>query len=348
MRPTAPFAALLLLPWLHSQPLAAAEDLATCAAIQQNRLRLACYDQLARRAAGVAPAATAVAEADRDSDDPPRDSLTEEVLPLNLATEELMLGQRLAAESTITRLAWVITPHQRNYLLPVTWNSNPNTDAWTLQEGDSDMDDIEAKFQVSLKTLLWHEVFSPGSHLWVAYTQENWWQVYNTSSPFRETNYQPEVFLTFDNDWRIGGYTNTLLGVGFNHQSNGQGGELSRSWNRIMGSAVFERRRMSLQLRAWYRVPERASDDDNRDIDDYLGYGDVTGIWKWREHEFSLRLRNNLRSESRGAVEVEWTFPLNARFKGYIQLFNGYGESLVDYDRSMTRVGFGISMTDLM
>lgn len=347
MRPTVSLITLLLLPWL-SQPLFAAEELADCAAIRQDRLRLACYDQLARQAIAPRDAGADQAVTVDTTEELPRDSLTEEMLPLNLATEELMLGQRFAAESTITRLAWVITPHQRNYLLPAAWNSNPNTRAWVLQEGDSTMDNVEAKFQISLKTLLWHEVFSPRSHLWVAYTQENWWQLYHTSAPFRETNYQPEVFLTFDNDWRIGGYTNTLLGVGFNHQSNGQGGELSRSWNRIIGSAIFERRRMSLQLRAWYRVPEREADDDNRDIDNYLGYGDVTGIWKWREHEFALRLRNNLRSENRGAVEVEWTFPLNARFKGYIQLFNGYGESLIDYDHNVTRIGIGISMTDLM
>lgn len=336
---------LLLLVGLASLPLTATADLATCAGISEDPLRLACYDRLAR---SVAPPPAADPDEAAQQTELPRDSLTEEVLPLNLATEELLLGQRLATESAITRHAWVITPHQRNYLLPASWNSNPNTEAWAVKEADEPMDDVEAKFQISLKTLLWHEVFSPRSHLWVAYTQENWWQVYNSSSPFRETNYQPEVFLTVDNDWRIGGYTNTLLSVGVNHQSNGQSGELSRSWNRVMTSAVFERRRMSLELRAWYRVPERESDDDNRDIDDYLGYGDVTGIWKWREHEFALRLRNNLRSEGRGAVEVEWTFPMSPRFKGYVQLFNGYGESLVDYDRNITRIGFGVSMTDLM
>lgn len=105
---------------------------------------------------------------------------------------------------------------------------------------------------------------------------------------------------------------------------------------------------MALNVRVWSRIPESRSDDDNPDIMRYMGYGDIAGIWKWREHEFGVRLRNNLRNDNRGAIELEWTFPINRRFKGYIQYFNGYGESLIDYDRNNTRIGFGLSMTDIL
>lgn len=325
---------------------AQADTLAHCAAIGDGALRLACFDTLAASAeeAAEAPAAAIAAPGEQAVASLEEESIT----PLDLAEEELLLGLRLAEETSLAGNAWVITPHQRNYLLPVTYSDNLNRDAWALLEPDEPMDRIEAKFQISLKTIAWENILGEGSNLWVAYTQRNWWQLYNESSPFRETNYQPEVFLTFANDFRFWGFTNTVLGGGFKHESNGKGGELSRSWNRLTAMAAFERRRMAINVRTWYRIPEGASDDDNPDIERYMGYGDIAGIWKWRDHEFGLRLRNNLRNESRGAVELEWTFPINRRFKGYVQYFNGYGESLIDYNQSNSRIGLGVSMTDIL
>jgi phospholipase A1 len=299
--------------------------LADCARVTDHSLRLICYDNLAEA------------------------TLQQEEVPpgVDFAGEELLVGKRLAEEVATASNAWVILPHHRNYLLPFTYNNSPSRETWELQQQEDSIDKLETKFQISLKTLVWEGILGAGTNLWGAYTQKNWWQLYNGSSPFRETNYQPEVMLTFDNDWRALGFTNTLLGLGIIHESNGKSGELSRSWNRIAASAVLERRRMSLNIRSWYRVPERSEDDDNPDIDDYYGYGDITGIWKVDQHEFSVMLRHNLQSEGRGAVELEWTFPVNRRFKGYVQYFNGYGESLLEYNRSVNRIGIGLSLTDL-
>ena len=139
-----------------------------------------------------------------------------------------------------------------------------------------------------------------------------------------------------------------MLGLTLNHQSKGRSDPLSRSWNRVILNLGFERDDFALMLRPWYRIEEGSADDNNPDITDYVGRGDLTAFYRWKEHDFSLMLRHSLKGgdNSHGAVQFDWTFPISGKLRGQVQLFDGYGESLIDYNWNQTTVGAGVAIND--
>ena len=110
-----------------------------------------------------------------------------------------------------------------NYLLPVTY-------AKTVP--DDGRKSVETKFQISLAKPLFYDVFGLRESLVAAYTQTSWWQITKTSAPFRETNYQPEIFLNFASPKYLEQIGVKNLKFGLLHESNGRDGTNSRSWNR--------------------------------------------------------------------------------------------------------------------
>ena len=276
-----------------------------------------------------------------------------------------MLNDRGLVEALNRSNRFVLTPHKRNYILPLSYSDSPNTNPYKQavnnnesEEGlaFSDLKHAEFEFQLSVKILIRENLFNDNGHLYLGYTGHSLWQVYNrkTSAPFRETNHQPELILSFTNDFEIFGFRNVNNEVSLNHQSNGQSGVLSRSWNRVMLNSVFEGDNFTFALNPWYRLPEDKSrypgdpsGDDNPDITDYMGNFQFTGAYRLQKNIFSVELRNNLKSENRGAVELAWTFPISSTMRGYINYFDGYGHSLIDYNDKQKVVGLGITFTDL-
>ncbi len=263
------------------------------------------------------------------------------------------LSRRLSMESAANENPFLLLPHRPNFILPFYYNTDPNARVQGLNE--EDLDHVEMFFQVSLKILVDHKFLGTGGDLYAAYTSQSWWQAYNAdrSSPFRETNHEPELFLFFESDSQLLGMKNSGLVLGASHQSNGQGGDLSRSWNRVYLNFLFSRGNMVIGVKPWYRIPEKEksdpedpSGDDNPDISEYMGYGELAFLFSHRSHNFTMLLRNNLKKDNKGAVALGWSYPLSKKIKGYVQFFDGYGESLIDYNYHSTRLGIGLLMAD--
>lgn len=253
---------------------------------------------------------------------------------------------------------FTLMAHKPNYLLFGAYNrqsyDTEEYEGFYDEDEDWNFDDIEAQFQLSIKAPLAINMLSENVSLWAGYTVRSFWQCYNTdlSSPFRETNHEPEVWLQQQqSDLEILGWKNTINLLGMVHQSNGRSGTLSRSWNRVYGSMIFHRGNVVVAVKPWLRIQEDSEDDDNPDITDYLGHGELGLAYTWKDHTFSLMSRNNLESGfSSGATEVGWSFPL-LRYpflKGYIQYFTGYGESLIDYDKYVHKIAVGVLLTDFL
>jgi len=271
---------------------------------------------------------------------------------------EKIQTERLAANNP-----YVLLPHKPNYFMPFSYQSEINQDEQKRfyqgrnPEEDSayknaSLEHYEFVFQLSVKYIIAENVLGKFSTLAVAYTNKSFWQAYNksVSAIFRETNHEPEIILGF-----VPGLSwSDHMTLAFNHQSNGQVGNLSRSWNRVIMSTEKIWSNRILSVRGWYRMPETSkadpydpSDNDNPDIDDFLGYGDVFYLRKFGEHSLAVTVRNNLNfDENKGAIELDWTFPLPGKLKGFVQYFNGYGENLIDYNQYQERIGIGIKIAD--
>jgi phospholipase A1 len=214
------------------------------------------------------------------------------------------------------------------------------------------LDNKELKFQLSFKTKALHNIFGKktGGDLWVAYTQTSRWQLYNAdlSRPFRETNYEPEIMLVIPTQYKIFGLNGVFAGIGFNHQSNGRSNPLSRSWNRVIMQFGWETKDVSIILRPWWRLQETAVEDNNPGIENYIGRGDLTVAYEKGRHDISVVARHSLRfgDDNRGSLQLDYAFRVYDKLKLHLQIFHGYGESLIDYNHKQTTVGLGVSLIE--
>ncbi|HXD05792.1 MAG TPA: phospholipase A [Burkholderiaceae bacterium] len=350
----------------HAQPAPPTQDnppptpsFEECARIDNDVERLRCYDRAAGRTRPeLVPAA---------QEAPPAAGRTIESAAEPAALEPGLAGPP-ETPSVLSRF-WELdradkrgvfnfTGYRPNFFLPVhvstQMNTTPTSPAPDHTATVGPYQRTEAKFQISLRTKVAQGLLLPDADLWVGYTQQSLWQLYNhqNSSPFRDTNYEPEVnyvvpvprglqVLPLGWRWRFGEF-------GFAHQSNGQSGALSRSWNRLFMGGGLENDDISFLVRYNHRVHESSGTDDNPDLVDYRGATDLVLAWTPGRATASVTRRANLGDFSRGSWQLDWTYPVHAdsprALRWYVQLFTGYGETLLDYNFKQTSLSAGLTL----
>jgi len=250
---------------------------------------------------------------------------------------------------------YILLPHKPVYILPAVYNDNPNNKVFEgiLEDNGNERGkfnkNLETEFQISFMLLTTKNAFNSGFNIFAAYTHRAFWQLYNDewSKPFRETNYTPEVFARYLLKEPKTFFGINLVGYDFGlvHQSNGQVQELSRSWNRIFSRFAMYSGNTFINLSLWYRIPENEEDDENPNIYQYKGYGELEVLYKFGDVDTSLKIipgTKNMGAEL--AVSIPWKEGL--RFYGKASY--GYGLSLLDYNHDNRRVGVGIVLSSIL
>lgn len=326
------------------------QQLLRCSVLGDASARLGCFDELTK-------AATAATVAGNPTPDTTVATTPKGAPPASIPAVASAAAAPPEAPISRTAESWELVPsarrgvfsfrpHRDNYILLANYSAQSNTQPYrNLTPAGLPPKHVEITYQLSFKVKAAEQVAGLPVDIWLAYTQQSFWQAYNraASSPFRETNYQPEVMAVVPINKEIAGMTVRYVNFGLVHQSNGQTGTLSRSWNRFYAELGVDRGNFSLSGRLWRRLDNAKFENDNPDILDYLGHGDVHAVYRDEGYEYSLTARRNWNTHH-GSIQAGWAYPIATNLKGYLQVFSGYGESLIDYNYSQKSIGAGFNV----
>jgi phospholipase A1/A2 len=209
-------------------------------------------------------------------------------------------------------------------------------------DSKSDANNSNIKFQISFKHRLTDMVLPFQSYLFMTYTQKSIWRIFAASSPFAESNYNPSLGIAkgifYKNQFR------GIASISVEHESNGRGDTLSRSWNRVAAHYTLPLSPQSvLTLHAW--LPWAVA-IENADLIQYIGYGEARFHYvspkKWLA--IDITGRKGWAKDARGSLETQISFRLSQKMNQYlgIQWFKGYDETLIIYNRPLHMLRLGL------
>lgn len=222
-----------------------------------------------------------------------------------------------------------------NYLVTgARLNDNPSEDT------------SDARFEIGFKERLVEKPLPWDIYLFLTYRQKAFWDIYKNSFPFRALNYNPGLGLgklIFNKENRLDG----AFWFQFEHESNGEAGEISRSWNRLSLSYFLPfNDKTVFTFKAWLPIGTLS---DNPDITDYLGYGEASVAYhpnhRW---VFEGTFRKGMQNW-KGSIQLGINFKISKTGNEfiYLQYFQGYGQDLINYDRDLGYLRIGFSIKDM-
>lgn len=259
------------------------------------------------------------------------------------------VDQRSHEEDKVTPNAFAIVFYKPTYILPFYYTKSPYYAVYQNNTPNNEkLMHTEMKYQLSFKVPIWKNIFGKPSTLNLAYTQLSYWQAYNRTAFFRETDYEPELFLENKVNLRFFKFwTINSLNLGAVHQSNGFGGSMERSWNRIYLELITSTENWMLSVKPWYVIHDSTYQNHNPDLVNFLGHGQVILACKYKRNVFSIMARNLIENGARHAsAEIAWSFPLTLYLSGYVQFFSGYGQSLIEYNHHTNSLGVGFALSN--
>lgn len=200
----------------------------------------------------------------------------------------------------------------------------------------------DVKYQISVKERLTNATLPFNTFLYFTYTQKSFWKIYENSSPFSETNYNPALGIgKFYLNKR--GLLN-MIGVGIEHESNGKDSIYSRSWNRIsLHYRIALPSSLYLSISAWLPFSYK---EDNPDLMKYIGYFETNITKKNKNGQFIVEITSKKGAswDNKGSLQAQIYFRIGKKNNQYLSLqyFTGYAESLLLYKEKTNMIRFGL------
>ncbi len=357
-----------------------------CATVNDSNQRLACFDQwataqpqpavigpnaappnasahaasaLQNPAGGLQAPGAAVAAASNDTERTPNGGCRDAAYSEMSRFWELEEGTDCGTFSFRGYRPVSVSASASNHVNRQPMSGNPVNSAST----ETAYDKQEMRIQLSVRTKLASGLLTSADSkyrdsLWLGYTSQSSWQLFNSaiSRPFRNTDHEPEIMYIYPTTAQLPfGWQWRYTGIGLAHQSNGQSDPLSRSWNRYYLMTGFELPyRVTAEAKIWKRIKESAQDDNNPNIQDYIGRSELRLGWNVNQNNWlGLTARGSLNGKGKGSGKVEYMRTLGEGWMGgksnlrlHASLFSGYGDSLIDYNFKRTVFSVGFSLLD--
>lgn len=199
----------------------------------------------------------------------------------------------------------------------------------------------DALFQLSIRQRLTKSYLPFNTFAYLTYTQKSFWDIYDSSAPFRDTNYNPGIGL---GKYIIRNYQ--LKGAMFiqiEHESNGRDEEESRSWNYLSFSAkYFYNHRLTFGMKAWIPYVDGG---ENKDLIDYRGIAVLSTNYRSNDSKWWLTAELTPRKgwgNANTIITAAFRVSKNSNQYLYARFYNGKGESLLDYKKYCMNIRVGI------